>query len=366
MALEIIKNINIDFYDKKYIMVNAKQYDDRSRYVAITCYNQGDIFNLKSNEHSAYVRYKKADGHSVLNYCRINYRGEVLVELTEQMLSADGICYVDLVIVNKGNTIVNIDNGEIIAIDESPILSTMAFCVNVYESSVDNSEFESSYEYDALNELLQKAEADYTEIIQLSKSYAVGNAGGIRDNENADNAKYYYEQSLVNANDAKASETNAATSESNAKISEANAKASETNAATSESNASASEKNAYDYSVVSQRYAIGGTNTVPGEDADNAKYYYGQIKGVYDGLDGSLSPKGTIVFEELATAEKFTGALYVMGDSFVTDETFVEGEDVSYPAGTLVYYTVDGLWATFEGVKSDIATVDEVKSYLGI
>ena len=366
MALEIIKNIDVDFYNKEYILVNAKQYDTNSRVVSITCYNQGEFMRLSDSQHSAYVRYRKADGHPVLNSCRINSRSQVLVELTEQMLAANGICYVDLIIINKGSAIFNTDTGEILTIDDSSILSTMAFYVNAYEAVMSNSEVESSYEYEGLNDLMQRAEADYREAIQLTKSYAVGNAGGIRDNEDIDNAKYYYEQSLINANDAKASQSSVATSESNAKISEANARASETNAATSESNASASEKNAYDYSVVSQRYAVGGTNTVSGEDADNAKYYYGQIKGIYDGLDGSLSPKGTIAFEELATAEKFTGALYVMGDSFVTDETFVEGEDVSYPAGTLVYYTVDGLWATFEGVKSDIATVDEVKSYLGI
>jgi hypothetical protein len=79
-----------------------------------------------------------------------------------------------------------------------------------------------------------------------------------------------------------------------------------------------------------------------------------------------LSPKGTIAFEELATAEKFTGALYIMGESFITDETFAVGEDIEYPAGTLVYYTVDGLWATFEGIRTDVATVEEVKVYLGI
>lgn len=393
MALEVIKNINVDFHDTKYIMVNAKQYDDRSRWIAITCYNQGSLFNLSTSKHSAYVKYRKADGYGVLNYCRINNKGEVLVELTEQMLAADGICYVDLVIVNKGSAIVNVDTGEIITIDESPILSTMAFCVNVYEATIMNPEIESSYEYDALNDLLQRAEADYTEVMLTSKSWAVGKTG-IRDGENTDNSKYYSEQSSSSASASNTSALNAANSErnaeeymsnaleymntskshmdkaetsmNNAKTSEINAANSEVNAKVSETNSSISEDNAFDYSVVSQRYAVGGTNTVSGEDTDNAKYYYGQIKGIYDGLDGSLSPKGTIAFEALETAEKFTGALYVMNDSFVTDETFVEGDGIAYPAGTLVYYTVDGLWATFDGVKSDVATVDEVKSYLGI
>ena len=160
MALQITTNINVDFYDKKYVLINAKQYDDSSRWIALTCYNQGDAFPLSSSKHSAYVRYRKADGYAVLNSCKINYKGEVLVELTEQMLAADGICYVDLVVINKGHAMVNVDTGEIIAIDNTPILSTMAFRIDVHEAAVDNSEFESSYEYNALNDLMQKAEAE--------------------------------------------------------------------------------------------------------------------------------------------------------------------------------------------------------------
>lgn len=387
MALQIMTNINVDFYDKKYILINAKQYDDASRWISITCYNQGSIFNLSTSKHSAYIKYRKADGYGVLNSCKINNRGEVLVELTEQMLAADGICYVDLVIINKGSAMVNIETGEIIAIDDTPILSTMAFCVNVYETSVDNSEIESSYEYDALNDLMQKAEADYTEVIRLAKSYAVGDAGEIRDGENFDNSKYYCEQAHISADKAKVSEENSATSETNAKtsetnaaasetnakesetnasVSETNAKTSETNAKISEANAAASESNAYDYSITTQRYAIGGTGTVAGEDTDNVKYYYQQVKGVQDSLSGALSPQGTISFEELATAEKFTGYLYLIDESFTTDETFVDGGDVQYPAGTLVYCTSSGLWACLDTFGSSVATVDEVKSYLGI
>jgi hypothetical protein len=394
MALKIDTNINVDFYDKKYIMINAKQYDSGSRWIAITCYNDGDIYNISSSKHSAYIRYRKSDGNGVLNSCRINNKGEILVELTEQMLAADGICYVDLIIVNKGSAIVNVDTGEIITIDDSPILSTMAFCVNVYEVPVDNSEIESSYEYDALNDLMQRAEAEYTEVIRLSKSYAVGDAGDMRENENFDNSKYYCEQASISADNAKTSEENAsesehnaatseqnaAASEQNAAASEANAAVSETNASTSEANAAASEANAktymdnarisetnsYDYSITSQRYAVGGTNTVSNEDIDNAKYYYEQTKGVSDSVSGSFSPKGTVSFEDLATVNKFTGDLYVVEDSFITDSTFVDGEGVEYPAGTIVYYTVDGLWACFDGFRTDIATVSEVMNYLGL
>lgn len=220
MAIQSIINMNVDFYDKEYILINAKQYDDKSRWISVTCYNQGELLGLNSNEHTAYVRYKKADGYGVLNTCRIDSKGRILVELTEQMLAAVGVCYVDLIIVNKGKAIINIDTGEIITVDSSPIISTMAFCINVYESAVDNSLIESSYEFNVLNEKLQKIDADYTEVIQLAKSYAVGDANNIRENENYDNSKYWSEQAHDSANSANASESKALASEQAALASE--------------------------------------------------------------------------------------------------------------------------------------------------
>lgn len=421
MAIQTIENINVDFYDNKYILINAKQYDNSSRWISITCYNQGDLFNLSANKHSAYVKFRKADGHGVLNSCKINARGEVLVELTEQMLAAGGICYVDLTIINKGHALVNVDTGDIVAIDDTPILSTMAFCVNVYETVVDNSDIESSYEYNALNDLMQRAESDYTEVIKLAKSYAVGDANeirdgedednskyysrlsrsyavgdanGIRDGEDTDNSKYYSEQSAKSAEAAKNSEENAesymnttneymTTTDGYMKTTESYMDSSESymnttneymtttkeymdNAKKSETNAATSESNAYDYSITSQRYAVGGTNTVENEDVDNAMYYYQQTKGISDSVSGALSPKGTVSFSELATIDKFTGYMYVINESFTTDDTFAEGAGIEYQAGTIVYYTVDGKWACFDGLKSDIATVNEVIDYLDL
>lgn len=410
MALQIMTNINVDFYDNKYILINAKQYDSGSRWISIACYNQGKTFNLSASKHSAYIKYRKADGYGVLNSCKIDHRGEVLVELTEQMLAADGICYVDLIIINKGSAMVNIENGEIIAIDDTPILSTMAFCINVYETTVDNSEIESSYEFDALNDLLQKAEADYTEVIRLSKSYAVGNAGEIRDGEDTDNSKYYCEQAAISASkaatsevnaktsetNAKTSETNAATSETNAKtsetnasaseansaVSEANAKTSETNAATSEANAKTSETNASESEANAKESETNAANsesaaavsesnaklseTNAKESEEKAGNYCELVKSVVDGLNSGFIPIGTITFEELATAEKATGFTYNISNDFITDETFREGAGKAYTAGTNVYYTIDNYWDCFGGSASPTATVEEVKEYLGI
>ena len=421
MSLQTITNINVDFYDKKYILINAKQLDKSSRFLSVTCYNHGEIFRINSGEHSAYIRYKKADDNGVFNFCDIDRKGNILVELTEQMLASDGICCADLVIVNKGSADVNVETGEIVAIDNAAILSTMTFCIDVSETAVSNSDIESSYEYDGLNIALEKAEAEYTEVIKASKSWAVGDTG-IRNGENTDNAKYYAQQSSNSSNAANTSALNAAnserlaaehmqdalsysqnaqvsmnsseahmnnaktymdnakSSEDNAKISEQNAKASETNAQTymdnakiSETNAEAhmnaakiSEENALNSANLTQSYAVGGTGIRENEDKDNAAYYYEMVKTVANGLNSGFIPMGTISFAELVDAEKATGFSYNISDDFVTDETFREGAGKLYAAGTNVYYTADGYWDCFGGYMSPIATVNEVKSYLGI
>lgn len=198
MALQSVIDVNVDFYDKKHILINAKQFDNSSRIVSVTCYNHGEIFPINSSEHSAYVRYKKTDNHSVFNFCEINRKGNILVELTEQMLASDGICRADLVIVEKGGAEVDANTGEIVNIDNSSILSTMLFYIDVTETAVENSEIESNYEFNVLNETLKKYEAEYQNVVKTSKSWAVGGTG-VRTGEDENNAKYYAELALKNA-----------------------------------------------------------------------------------------------------------------------------------------------------------------------
>lgn len=428
MALQTTININVDFYDKKYILINAKQFDKKSRLLSVTCYNHGEIYSLNEGEHSAYIRYKKADENSVFNFCKIDRKGKIIVELTEQMLAVDGICCADLVIVNEGGAKVDTQTGEIVGIENTSILSTMPIHIDVSETAVANSGIESSYEFNGLNTALEKAEAEYTEVILTSKSWAVGNTD-IRDGENTDNAKYYAKQasnsanasntSAVNAansesnaneymnnaltysqnaqshmdnantymNNAKTSEQNAKTSEDNAKSSESNAKTSETNAKASETNASQSEANAKSSETKSlssetnaktsetnaqnsanraQSYTVGGTDTRDGEDYDNAHYYYNAIKNIVVGLDSGFIPMGTVAFGELMSAEKASGYVYNINEDFVTNDEFREGAGKHYTAGTNVYYTANGQWDCLGGAASPTATVGEVKDYLGI
>ena len=138
MSLEAIKQINIDFHDSKYISVNAKQYDRKSRFILATCHNNGVVFPLYKHFHRAYVRYRKSDDFGVFNSCKITHDGKILIELTEQMLATAGKSYADLIVIENNPVAKNapiIENtGELIINDNDSIISTMIFCVNVIEN----------------------------------------------------------------------------------------------------------------------------------------------------------------------------------------------------------------------------------------
>lgn len=329
MALESITNISVDFSDKRYISINAKQLDRKSRFLSVTCRNYGEPFRLYSGEHAAFIRYKKPDGYSVYNMCEITSQGEIKVELTEQMLATVGICYADLVIVNKGNAVVDKDTGKITAIEDTGILSTMKFYIDVSETVVENSEVESSYEFDGLNDLLEKASADYSNVVTMSKSWAVGGTGK-RDGENTNNAQHYSEQSMGYMEDASDSAdsaksyavggTGTRTGENtdNAKYYRDEAADSAGEASTSaytaqiyavgdpevettlKNNAKYYYEEARKYSIKSQRYAVGGTDSEDGENQDNSYYYYTNIKEYVNIAKGEINGAVTTAGENLS------------------------------------------------------------------
>lgn len=177
--------ISLDFYIRKIITVNAKQLDSDSRVINITCTENGKKFFVDSSTTSAFVRYKKSDGHSVLNQVDILEDGTVNLELSQQMLVVEGRQLVDIMLINKSELEVFIENisvtddGEgnvfildyqtenttnmnveeiLTAISENGIevLSTMSFYINTEGVAIDGSKIESSYEYNALVEGLGK------------------------------------------------------------------------------------------------------------------------------------------------------------------------------------------------------------------
>lgn len=177
--------ISLDFYIRKIITVNAKQLDSDSRVINITCTENGKKFFVDSSTTSAFVRYKKSDGHSVLNQVDILEDGTVNLELSQQMLAVEGRQLVDIMLINKSElevytssiTVEDDDNGNVTVIEKQntnvsdfsveeilnaisengiAVLSTMSFYVNTEGVAIDGSEIESSYEYNALIEGLGK------------------------------------------------------------------------------------------------------------------------------------------------------------------------------------------------------------------
>lgn len=326
MGINTIKEISLDLYRRKIVTVEAKQYDKFSRYLLVTCLDHGTFFRLDQTSVFAFIRYRKADESSVFNQCVITNEGKILVELTEQMLAVPGNCIADLLIV--GNELESFDIeppivGEDGTIQTSnSILSTMKFCVNVIASPIENTEIESSYEYDALNQLIIKVTTDYKFVIEQARAHAEA-------------AKKYAENAKVSETNAAESERNSLKSEQNALSSERNAtnsaniataKAQEASNSADSANTSANlaaqkasessihESNAKRYSetanqkatdatasanlatqkasdaansaLMSESFAHGKTGIRTGEDIDNAKYFYEQLKALFEGSSG--------------------------------------------------------------------------------
>lgn len=190
-----------------------------------------------------------------------------------------------------------------------------------------------------------------------SRSYAIGGTG-TREGEDADNAKYYCEQSgnyfagvLENVSLVEEAARNAAISEQNAANSENEARLSKTDAASS--------------AVLAKSYAVGGTDTREGEDTDNAKYYYEQTRE--HGTDiatvdraGIIKPDGdTISIQEDGTikAEKAEKD----GNGNIISETYVLATDLDALESALSA-AVSNAQATAQSAKTDAAAAKTTAS----
>lgn len=218
--------------------------------------------------------------------------------------------------------------------------------------------------------------------------------------QSEDNAAASAAAAKVSEDNAAASETAAATSEAAAKTSETNAKASETAAAASAAAAKASEDHAAqietnvegmvndaqaakddsiaaktaaeiaqqaaetakadaetakddaENSAISARsYAVGDTQSRPGEIVDNAKYYKEEAQRILAAaVGGSLLPMGTVAFEMLPAVPE-VGWMYNISNDFISDERFNDGGGIFYRAGANVYWTSEGKWDVLTGVQ---------------
>ena len=358
MSLEIIKELNIDFHDSRYISVNAKQSDVSSRYILVTCHNNGKLYPIDGVYSHAYARCRKPDDNVTFDSCEITSDGKILVELTPQMLAFVGRVFVDLVIVHNepiSPDNIKVNNGTIITNENTGVVSTMLFCINVTELAVNNEDIESSSEYNALNELLIKANEDYSYVMKatkISEENAKNSENEAKKSEN--NAFNYAINANTSAEQAKSSKDEASQFAAKAQVSEDIAKEALVQAEhvlEQIGDVSTQVESAFDNAILSKSYAVGGTNSRGNEDSDNSKYYYTQIKNISDSIGGaSFKPKGTILFSELKFIEKSIGDIYHISNAFITDNTFIKS-GIEYPAGTNIYYTMYEKWDCFDGEK---------------
>lgn len=225
---------------------------------------------------------------------------------------------------------------------------------------------------------------------ESSQQAAAKSEANAKASENA--AKASETAAKTSETNAKASETAAAKSATAAAISETNAKASEASAsqsaatATSEA-ASASQsastaidkatiatqkateiigkaESAADSATKAQSYAVGGTGSREGEDSDNAKYYFEQVKDVSEAIKGGLQPHGTVAFADLpALADVNAGWMYNISDEFTTTDDFKEGAGSTVPAGANIYKTSDEKWDVLAGTPVTGVKGVKEKSY---
>lgn len=121
-----------------------------------------------------------------------------------------------------------------------------------------------------------------------------------------------------------------------------NAAESATVAATSANNASTYKDNAKTY-------------------MDNANAYAKEAKTAASSITGALKPKGTILFKDLPNLSTTdVGAMYNISDEFISTENFKDGGNITYPAGTNIYKTEDGMWDCLGGQLSDYLMRDDI------
>ena len=94
---------------------------------------------------------------------------------------------------------------------------------------------------------------------------------------------------------------------------------------------------------------------------DNAAAYSKEAKAAASSITGALKPKGTVNFEELPDlADADSGDMYNVANEFVSTADYKDGGGITYPSGTNVYKTEDGMWDCLGGQLSDYLMRDDI------
>ncbi len=272
-------------------MVTDISFNDKNGVISITKYN-GTVLNIDTALEKIAVNFEyNAQTQQLILALESGEKQYIDMSALITQYEFKGTDTIAFSVDSDGKVSASIKNGSITKVMlSSEVMSAITLSENNAAASA------KSAEQSATN-----ADVD----AKLSQSYSVGKSG-IREGEDTDNAKYYYEQSKTNADTAVQSATNAATSESNAnsymesarqsadiavqsaesaansegvaaeKASEAEKSA--TNAKQSEKNIKKAEESSNTMAQTARSYAVGDTDFRENEATDNAKYYSDKAK----------------------------------------------------------------------------------------
>lgn len=318
----VIKRITIDISNENsFHWLEAVQGDSISRCVYISLLDNGVPYSLDNIV--PVIRGEKSDGTSIFNSCQLTDNGEIIVELTSQMLSAAGKSIYEIALYGP----------------DMEVLTSFPFYLSVSPASFCPEKIVSTDEYTMIADIMKNVNNLYDAV---SEATAQAEISAEKAGMSADSAK----DAAESAEAAKASETAAADSETiaaanaaQAQDSAAAAKASETNAAGSETAASNSETNAK-------------------ASENNAKNYLDTMEEIANSFEGTLRPKGEILFEDLpsvSTAE--IGDMYTVTNRFVTTADFTNGTNIAMPPYVSIYKAENGKWTALDGnLSTDMQT----------
>ena len=348
----ILRQIEIDLYSPtSYEVIKAQQGDKNSRIIEFILYDNGNPYILTDNIFFRFIGHR-GDGSSFSKTeeeCITRNGNQIQVTLLEDILFYSGTIEAKLVMYELSE-----QSEQSI----QKVLSTIPFKISCIKNPCNENELTNG-EYSIVTDLIfqmKEFSRDAENIIKQAKSYAVGSTG-IRENEDNDNAKYYYEQTKIYENYARQySElagdcVNAA--ENFANMAEEKSQEANSSAIDAIRYANFSSYNcdtSLEYAKKAQSYANGTGDIRPNESTDNARYYYEQAKTISESFAGALRPMGTVAFANLpALIMAVEGDMYNISDEFITNADFKEGVGLIVPAGSNIYKTADGKWDILAG-----------------
>lgn len=95
---KLSKKINLDIEKNQFDVIDAKQGDIKSRYLEITLFNNGELFDTSDNNLLFTIYAIKPDGEEIWNDCIVE-DGKIIFEFTSQFLAVPGMVKAEFVII---------------------------------------------------------------------------------------------------------------------------------------------------------------------------------------------------------------------------------------------------------------------------